>query len=150
MLRTLAGSFLFSLCSLVSMGQTPKEATEPLHVKKFVAPAYPDAARKNRMQGTTTAEIQVGADGAVDFVKVVMAHPVFHDYVEAALKQWTFDPIAKPARLKVNVRFWLDACGDLARSNQGEPIVGETVVKADLPDNVEVRTCLDPIVTNVN
>jgi hypothetical protein len=45
---------------------------------------------------------------------------------------------------------WLDACGDLARSNQGEPIVGETVVKADLPDNVEVRTCLDPIVTNVN
>ena len=148
MFRKLAGvSFLLSLCSIVSLSQTSVETSGTLRVKKFVAPAYPVAARKNRMQGTTTTELQVRLDGVVDSVKVTMAHPVFHDYVEGALKQWIFEPIAKPTAIKVTVKFWLDACGESAASKPSEPIFGETLVQADLPDSVEVRTCLEPVIT---
>ncbi len=60
MTRKIAAT-LFLLLSL-SMGapcETSVETTADLHVKKFVAPAYPVAAKDARMQGTTTAEIQI-------------------------------------------------------------------------------------------
>ena len=114
---------------------------------RFVAPAYPAAARKGRMQGTTTTELQVRPDGTVDSPNVVMAHPIFHDYVEAALKQWVFEPVPKLTALKVTVRFWLDGCGEPAPNQKREQLFGETLIQAALPDLVEVRTCLEPIVT---
>jgi TonB family protein len=136
-------AFVLALFSVGLRPQTLTGTATTLHIKKFVAPAYPSAARKNRMQGTTTSELQVRADGTVESVKVVMAHPVFHFYVEKALRQWLFEPSVKSTPLTVTVRFSLDEC-------QGYEESSETLVQAELPDSVEVRTCLEPIVTNVN
>jgi len=140
---------VLTLCLLgsLSRAQTPSGG---LRVKKFVAPAYPAAARENRMQGTTITELQVRADGTIGSVKVVDAAPVFHDYVEAALKQWVFDPIPQPATLRVTVKFFLDSCGKAGPHQEAPQLFGETLVQADLPETVEIRTCLKPIITNVN
>jgi TonB family protein len=144
MLRRLAGTwFLLSICSFSSFGQTSANSTSILRVKKFVGPAYPAAARKNRMQGTTATELHVRSDGTVDSVKVVMSHPVFHDYVEAALRRWVFEPATGSGNLRVTVSFKLQACDEGLRST-------ETRIEADFPDLVEVTACLDPVVTSIN
>jgi hypothetical protein len=73
-----------------------------------------------------------------------MAHPFFRDYVQSALKQWRFEPTGKPFIQRVSVRFWLDGCDDKNFPS------GETRVQADLPQLVEVRTCLEVVVVNTN
>jgi len=88
-------ALLLTFCSLGVLAQTPSETKTTLHIKRFVVPAYPVAARKGRMQGPTTTELQVRPDGTVDSANVVRAHPIFQDYVEAALKQWVFEPVPK-------------------------------------------------------
>lgn len=143
-------ALLLALWSLGLLAQTPSKTGTALQVKRFVAPAYPAAARKGRMQGTTASELQVRPDGTVDSVKVVMAHPVFQEYVEAALKQWVFEPVPRLTTLKVTVRFWLDGCGEPAPNQTREQLFGETLVQADLPDLVEIRTCLEPVITTTN
>jgi TonB family protein len=119
------------------------------HVARFVAPAYPWKARAARMQGETATELQVRADGTVQSANVTMAHPFFRDYVEAALKQWEFEPTGRTFVQKVTVRFSLvDGCDDL-RSSRPDAY-RETRVQARLPSLVEVRTCPELIVTNTN
>ena len=140
---------VLTLCLLgcLSRAQTPSGG---LRVKKFVAPAYPAAARENRMQGTAITELQVSADGTIGSVKVVDAAPLFRDYVEAALKQWVFEPIPQPAILRVTVKFFLDSCGKAAPHQEAPQLFGETLVQAELPGMVEIRTCLKPVITNAN
>ena len=136
------------LCTLLFAtvwAQTPS----PPHVTKFVAPAYPWKARAARMQGETTTELQVRADGSVESVNVTMAHAIFRDYVEAALKQWEFEPTGKTFVQKVTVRFSLvDGCDDIRSS--GPDAYRETRVQARLPQLVEVRTCPELIITNTD
>ena len=137
--------FLAALFLVPLSGEEQEQFYPSIHVKKFVAPIYPARARQARIMGKTNAELQIRADGAVDSVKVVMAYPMFTSAVETALKQWTFDPIPKSTTLKINVKFWLEEC-DERKAMSG----GETLVVADLPDNVEVRTCIEPTITNIN
>ncbi len=145
MSRMIAGiSFVLLVCSVQSFGQTPTGIPETLHLKKFVAPAYPALARKNRIQGTTTTELHVRPDGIVESVKVVTAHAIFHEYVEAALRQWVFEPAKRSGDLKVTVAFKLD-CDEVHAER-----LAETHVQADLPTFVEVRTCPEPFVTSSN
>jgi TonB family C-terminal domain len=130
-------------CGILSYGQDGGNTA--LHVKKFVAPAYPPLARKNRMQGTTTSVVEVRADGTVASVTVTMAHPFFHVGVAAALRQWTFEPVGVPTSLKVTVKFSLENCDEIPLE-----ALTETRVQADLPDTVEVDTCLAAIETDVD
>jgi TonB family protein len=135
-------ALLAAVCPLRPAAQVPAETAPTLHVKKFVAPAYPVLARYGRIQGTTTTDLQVRADGTVESVKVTMAHPVFHSYVQKALRQWLFESSARSATLTVTVKFSLSDC-------IGHESSAETLVQADLPSAVEVTTCLAPItVTN--
>lgn len=140
-------SFILTAMLLLSslLGQTQDNAIQALHVKKFVAPVYPATARKARIMGRTTTELQIRADGKVDSAKILTAYPLFADPVETALKRWVFEPIPKPATLQVNVQFSLGGCDE-----PGFPSSGETVVLADLPENVDVKSCVEPAVTNVN
>jgi Gram-negative bacterial TonB protein C-terminal len=101
------------------------------------------------MQGETTTELEVRADGTVESVNVTMAHPVFRDYVEGALKQWEFEPTGKMFVQKVTVRFSLvDGCEDI--HSIGPDVYRETRVQARLPQLVEVRTCPELIVINTD
>lgn len=150
MRRQLAKALVvLTVCLLGCMGRAQTTAGG-LRVKKFVAPAYPAAARENRMQGAAITELQVSADGTIGSVKIVDAAPAFHDYVEAALRQWVFEPIPQPATLRVTVKFVLDSCGKVAPHQVAPQLFGETLVQADLPEMVEIRTCLKPVITNVN
>jgi hypothetical protein len=97
------------------------------------------------MQGTTMSEIQVREDGTVGSIKVTMAHPFFRDYVQSALMQWKFAASSKPFVQKVTVRFWLEDC----KSGKADAR-RETRVEAELPELVEVRTCSELLVANVN
>jgi|SRR5450759_2673181 TonB family protein len=129
--------------------QTPASSAPSPRVTKFVAPAYPWKARKARIQGETKSEIQVRADGTVDAVNVTMAHPIFRDYVEAALKQWEFEPTGKTFAQKITVRFsLLDGCDDIRSSDPD--VYRETRVQAQLPQLVEVKSCLEPIIVEQN
>jgi|SRR5579863_4159351 len=143
-MRKLLGNALLMSCSLACLGQT--SSVPALHVKKFVAPAYPNLARKDRFEGTTTSEVQVRADGTVESVKVTMAHPLFSAHVEQALKQWVFEPTGAPTTLKVRVKFSLvEGCDRVPVES-----LSETRVEADLPDTVSVSTCIEAIVTNTD
>jgi len=131
------------LCVVNLAAQSPSRSIELPCMTKFVSPAYPAKARANRMQGTTVSEVQIRSDGTVESATVLSAHPVFRDYVATALKQWRFEPASRSTSLKVTVAFWLDDC-------PGTETFGESSVQADLPYNVDVRACQDPIRTNVN
>ena len=141
---------LMLFISLLSMtwAQPPDAIAPSPNVAKFVAPAYPWRARAARIQGETTTELHVRANGTVESVNVTMAHAIFRDYVEAALKQWEFEPTGKMFVQKVTVRFSLDGCDDI-RSSISD-LYRETRVQARLPQLVEVRTCPELIITNTN
>jgi TonB family protein len=141
MMRRWIGATVLTCCSLSLLGQT--SSTSTLHVKKFIAPAYPTLARGGRFEGSTTSEVRVRADGTVDSVEVVSAHPLFRLNVEQALRQWVFEPTGDPASLKVTVKFSLtEGCDKIPDDS-----VIETRVIANLPDTVFVNTCTEPIVT---
>jgi hypothetical protein len=115
-------------------------------VRHFVAPAYPATAWLSRIQGTAVAEVAIKSDGVVDSVKVISAHPMFREPLETALKQWLFQTSAATT-LRVTTRFQLDADCPLTGSQEPDKrYYVQTQVSADLPANIEVKTCL-PIIT---
>jgi Gram-negative bacterial TonB protein C-terminal len=96
------------------------------------------------LQGRTTSEIHVLADGTVGSVEVTAAHPFFREYVQSALKQWRFKPTGKSFVQPVSVGFWLDECDE-----KHFPSLG-TQLQAHFPLLIEVRICLDAVVINTN
>jgi TonB family protein len=99
----------------------------------FVAPAYPRLARDGRMTGTTVTRVTVGKDGNIIEAVTLSGHPFFARYVLAALKQWKFSASEKDHILDVICRF--EFYGDGKCFN-----TPETIVSADLPTDVLVRT----------
>jgi TonB family protein len=152
---TLRISFAYALTLFVgivvatSPCQTQSESTPVLHLSRFVAPAYPAAARMARIQGKAQAGLQISADGTVASV-IVKSHPLFQRYVEEALKQWRFEPLTEPASLHVEVNFEIESCDHMHIKPEplGSAQVRETRVSADLPGTVNVSTCADFIITS--
>ena len=139
---TFVVSVFFAACASHTQGQT----TQIFRVRTFVAPAYPAAARMARVQGKVDVDMQINADGAVMSV-AVKSHPLFQRYVEEALKQWRFEPLAEPALLHVIVNFEMEGCDHVKPDPLGEAQVHETRVRADLPGTVHVSTCSNFITT---
>lgn len=77
-------------------------------------PAYPDAARKDGIEGIVVLDCLIGADGQVHDIKVL--RPLPEGLTEAAteaVRQWRFEPATKDgrpieARYVLTVRFTLD------------------------------------------
>ena len=106
-------------------------------VIKFVAPAYPRAAKDQRIFGKTLTRLAINRDGLVTEAKTIVAHRVFEDYVLDALKQWRFKPSDHEYTLEVTCLFELaEGKCDL------HPITPETHVSAELPTVVHIRTDL--------
>lgn len=71
---------------------------------------------------------------------------MFREPLETALKQWLFQTSAATT-LRVPTRFQLDADCPLTGSQEPDKrYYVQTQVSADLPANIEVKTCL-PIIT---
>jgi TonB family protein len=108
-------------------------------VVRFVAPAYPKAAKDARIAGVTTTQVFVDRDGVVTSTKTIVAHRVFEDYVLEALKQWRFKATGQVQTLRISCRFELmPECEDGNKS----PTASETYVSAELPTVVHIKTRL--------
>jgi len=75
--RIAAMCFLGTL-ALYPQAPAPVEADTPT-VVKFVAPAYPRAAKDKRIMGKTTTRMSVARDGSVREVKTVIAASRFRE-----------------------------------------------------------------------
>jgi TonB family protein len=87
----------------------PPAAIEPCSadkVKYFVAPAYPETARKAGKQGTVTALLAVENPGIAQ-VKIESGDPAFTGAVQAALHKWRFAPSAAGQTLTATFTFAL-------------------------------------------
>jgi protein TonB len=63
-----------------------------LAVLRQVDPAYPDFARRARVQGTVVLLMTVDEAGRPLRVQVLEGHPVFHEAAVQAARQWRFEP----------------------------------------------------------
>jgi TonB family protein len=111
-------------------------------VVQFVAPAYPRAAKDQRIMGTTVTRITVAANGTVAAATTVRAHPVFEKYVLEALKQWKFKPSAQEHTLEITCSF------EFYDEDCDRPLTPETKVSAELPSMVRIRTGLQCVRTS--
>ena len=57
-----------------------------------VEPEYPEAARQEKIQGTVVLEVHIGADGAVQDIRVGSGPPQLAQAASDAVKQWKFKP----------------------------------------------------------
>ncbi|MCL4808717.1 MAG: energy transducer TonB, partial [Thermoanaerobaculia bacterium] len=85
---------------------------EPV-VKNRVAPAYPEEARKNKVQGSVILSVVVDGKGNVAKVETVESpDPMLAEAAIEAVKKWTYEPATlkgKPVKvqMKVTVTFKL-------------------------------------------
>lgn len=85
--------------------QVAAEVMEKLLVRK-VAPEYPPAARKSRLQGTIVLQIVVGRDGSVVGMRPVNGPDVLARSAMDALRWWKFEPYrvnGEPATVETSV-----------------------------------------------
>ena len=143
MILRIARSILFLSSVLLAQAPEVDEKDMPALVK-FVAPAYPRAARDVRVQGKTLTMITIGRDGSVVAVDSVSAHAFFKSYVVEALKQWRFKPSDGEHTLKVTCLFELTG---KCEGTPSHPVTAETSVSAELPAFVHITTdwvCWEP------
>ncbi|MCA9671727.1 MAG: energy transducer TonB [Myxococcales bacterium] len=73
---------------------TARSVDQPPRATQPVSPSYPPRARAQGITGYVKMRLLVGADGAVQQVKVIDAKPrgVFDEAATAAIRQWRFSP----------------------------------------------------------
>jgi len=57
-----------------------------------VEPEYPEVARQQNIQGSVILDVHIGADGAVQEVRVASGPPLLAQAASDAVKQWKFKP----------------------------------------------------------
>ncbi len=80
---------------------------------KEVAPAYPELARKLRVQGDVVIEAVTDVYGRVSSVRIISGNPLLVDAAREAAMQWLFEPylingIPKPVKLLITLSFRLE------------------------------------------
>jgi TonB family protein len=85
----------------------PEPAAPRLVPVSTPAPDYPAAARRSRTAGEVVASFTVRADGGVTNIRIVSARPrgVFERSVQAALRDWRFQPISQPHTMTRTFKF---------------------------------------------
>ena len=67
-------------------------AIKPPARTKYVAPAYPEIARSNGVQGVVIIEAVIGADGRVEQARVLRSRPLLDEAALAAVRAWEYTP----------------------------------------------------------
>jgi hypothetical protein len=125
---------LFSLVATLHALDAPRVC-----VKHVVSPLrYPPLARAARLQGTITAKLLIGVDGAVRSVTTstddlsLRSHPVLQDEIERLVRQWTFECFGcASAEFEHSVRFTY-------RLNGEDSYEHDLKVTMDLPGEVAI------------
>lgn len=81
---------------------------------KRIAPQYPMAARKARIEGVVLVEAVTDIYGRVEDVRIVQGHPLLRNSAIRAIRQWIYEPyiingISKPVKFTVSIRFTLSS-----------------------------------------
>jgi bla regulator protein blaR1 len=71
--------------------RVPREVMNGL-VREKVAPQYPDAARKARIQGTVILDATIGKSGDVENLQIISGHPQLVPAAIEAVKDWKYNP----------------------------------------------------------
>jgi protein TonB len=74
--------------SVVRVGGTVQDAK----VIRRVDPVYPEIAKKARVSGTVTLEVNIDEEGNVIGIRVVHGHPLLEGEALRAVKQWRYSP----------------------------------------------------------
>lgn len=67
-------------------------AVQEARVRLRVTPAYPEIARKAKVQGSVTVRATVGADGKVRRAVAVAGSPLLRAAAQDAVMRWTYEP----------------------------------------------------------
>jgi len=81
----------------------PAQQTEPKSVRvskdvmqglirKKVNPVYPDAARKEHIEGTVVLNATINKHGDIENLQIVSGHPMLAPAAIEAVKQWKYKP----------------------------------------------------------
>ncbi len=94
-------------------GFGPAVYSQPPRLRTRVGPDYPDAAKRDHIQGTVTLDITVGVDGTVRDPVARSGPSALIESAIAAVKRWTFDPglsngEPSPSQTTVLVKFQLN------------------------------------------
>jgi TonB family protein len=81
----------------------PASAQDSRKVKVSVQPAYPELARKNKIQGVTRLQVVIAPDGAIKDIKVLGGNPVLVQASVEAVKKWKYE--AAPAETTSVLKF---------------------------------------------
>jgi TonB family protein len=57
-----------------------------------VQPKYPEAAKKEKIQGTVLLSVEIGKDGTIEDLKVVSGPKELRQSALVAVRQWTYEP----------------------------------------------------------
>ena len=79
---------------------------------KYVAPVYPEIARRNGVEGIVMVEAIIGVDGRVDSARVMRSHPLLDEAAVQAVRAWEYTPTLlngrpTPVIMTVTVKFGL-------------------------------------------
>jgi protein TonB len=79
---------------------------------RHVAPAYPDIARRARIEGSVVLECTISPEGRIVDVRVLSGPPLLQAVAAQAVEQWVYRPtllngVAVPVIMTVTVRFTL-------------------------------------------
>ena len=105
--------------TLLLFGPPPAAATPPKVVSRTDA-LYPEAALKERREGTVLLAVTVGIDGRVDEVEVIESAGADMDAAaSAAMREWHFEPARSgealvPSRVRIPITFKLPAAPESA------------------------------------
>jgi protein TonB len=100
----------------------PVQTSEPLRAGvqikapariKYVAPVYPEIARRSGVEGIVVIEAIINVEGRVENAHVLRSHPLLHEAALQAVRSWEYSPTLlnsrpTPVVMTVTVRFTLE------------------------------------------
>jgi TonB family protein len=81
----------------------PASAQDIRKVKFSVQPAYPELAKRNKIQGVTRLQVIITPDGVIKDIKVLGGNPVLVQASVEAVQKWKYEPA--PAESTAVLRF---------------------------------------------
>ncbi|HET8923961.1 MAG TPA: energy transducer TonB [Candidatus Acidoferrum sp.] len=80
-------------------------AQEGRKVLSNPTPAYPEMAKRFRLEGVVKVQVVIGTDGRIKETNVVGGHPLLVTSVEETLKNWKYAPASSETTALLEFRF---------------------------------------------
>jgi TonB family protein len=95
------------LAGALALALTMPSGAEDRAVKQRVPPAYPEIAKRMRIEGVVKMSVTVDAEGKVTDVKTVSGNRTLSIAAEEAVRRWKFEAGASVATVDVSMNFAL-------------------------------------------